>query len=124
MKKYIQDYVSDFEKDLNISIMNKEYDEPLVDYVLDCLKSLEVLSSIKIVGYDYSEKESEIDINKYIFKREKKKKKKERYDYKFIHDTRVGKLTVYVEVSIKETNKETGEVYIHKYPIKKVILRP
>ena len=32
MKKYIQDYVSDFEKDLNISIMNKEYDEPLVDY--------------------------------------------------------------------------------------------
>ena len=124
MKKYIQDYVSDFEKDLNISIMNKEYDEPLVDYVLDCLKSLEVLSSIKIVGYDYSEKESEIDINKYIFKREKKKKKKERYDYKFIHDTRVGKLTVYVEVSIKETNKETGEVYIHKYPIKKVILVP
>lgn len=124
MKKYIQDYVSDLEKDLNVPIMNKEYDAPLVDYIIDCCKSLEVLDNIKIVGYEYTEKESEIDINKYIFKREKKKRKKDRYDYKFIHDTRVGKLTIFVEVSIKETNKETGETYMHKYPIKKVILIP
>ena len=79
MKKYLQNYVSDFERDLNIPIMNKEYDEPLVNYVVDTFKSLEVLSTIKITGYDYTEKESEIDVNKYIFKREKRKKKKERY---------------------------------------------
>lgn len=124
MKKFLKDYVSEYEKDLNIPIMNKEYDQPLVDYVMDCFKSLEILSSIKIVGYEYTEDESQIDINKYIFKREKKKKKKERYDYKFIHDTRVGKLTIYIEVSIMETNKETGEKFLHKYPIKKVILVP
>lgn len=123
MKKYLQNYVSDFERDLNIPIMNKEYDEPLVNYVVDTFKSLEVLSTIKITGYDYTEKESEIDVNKYIFKREKWKKKKERYDYKYVNDTRCGKLTIYAEITLKELDGE-GKRFIHKYPMKKVILIP
>ena len=123
MKKYLQNYVSDFERDLNIPIMNKEYDEPLVNYVVDTFKSLEVLPTIKITGYDYTEKESEIDVNKYIFKREKRKKKKERYDYKYVNDTRCGKLTIYAEITLKELDGE-GKRFIHKYPMKKVILIP
>lgn len=123
MKKYLKNYVSDFERDLNIPIMNKAYDQPLVDYVMDAFRSLEVVPSIKVVGYDYTEKESEIDINKYIFKREKKRRKNERYDYKYINDTRCGKLTIFVEITLTETD-EDGKKFIHKYPIKKVILIP
>ena len=124
MKKYLKNYVSEFEKELNIPLMKKQDDRPLVDYVLDSWKSLEVLSTIKCVGYEYTEKESEIDVNKYIFKREKKKKKKERYDYKFINDDRVGRLTVYLEITLLETDPETGKQFLHKYPIKKAILIP
>ena len=104
--------------------MNKEYDEPLVNYVVDTFKSLEVLSTIKITGYDYTEKESTIDVNKHIFKREKKKRKKDRYDVKFIADDRVGKLTVHLEITMLETNPSTGETTYQCYPVKKSMLIP
>lgn len=124
MKKCLKDYISDYESELNIPLMNKEFDKPLVEYVLDSWKSLEVVPNIKIVGYDYSEKESSIDINNHIFKREKKKKKKDRYDYKFINDDRFGKLTVKLEISIMEKDLKTGEEFLHVYPLKKSMLVP
>ena len=76
MKKGLKDYVCTWEDELNVPLMTKSADNPLVDYVLDAWRSLEVVQQIKFKGYDYTEKESEIDINKHIFKREKKKKKK------------------------------------------------
>lgn len=124
MKKCLKNYVSEYEKSLNVPLMNKESDAPLVDYVVDAWKSLEAVPNIKFVGYEYSEKESEIDINKYIYKREKKKKKKERYDYKFISDDRYGKLTVHLEISVKEEDKETGKTKIRKKLMKKSMLIP
>ena len=124
MKKYLKDYVSEYEDKLNISLMNGDGDLPLVDYVVDSWKSLEVLPTIKITGYDYTEEESKINVNKLIFKREKKKKKKDRYDYKFINDSRVGQLTVYLEVSLVETDTETGKPFIHRYNMKKSMLIP
>ena len=77
MKSGIRNYVREFEKDLNIPLMKKSSDRPLVEYILDAWKSLEVVPQIKVVNYEYTEKESEIDASKYIFKREKKKKKKD-----------------------------------------------
>lgn len=124
MKKYLNRYISEFENALNVQLMDKTADAPLVDYVVDAWKSLEVVPNIKFIDYEYTEDESSIDINKYIFKREKKRKKKDRCDYKFIDDDRYGKLTVRLEVSIVETNPETGEPFIHKYPIKKSMLVP
>ena len=124
MKKYLKNFVSDYEKELNVSLMNSEDDRPLVEYVMESWKSLEVLSTIKITGYDYTEEESKINVNKLIFKREKKKKKKDRYDYKFINDSRVGQLTVYMNVSLVETDPETGKPFIHTYPMHKSMLIP
>lgn len=124
MKKCLKDYIIDYEKDLNVSLMNKEDDAPLVDYIIDSWKSLEVVPQIQFDGYEYTEKESEIDINKHIFKRDKKKKKKDRFDYKFISDDRVGKLTVHLKITLKETDVKTGETFIHTYPIKKSMLIP
>lgn len=124
MKSGLKDYVCQWESELNVPLMTKSADNPLVDYVIDAWKSLEVVQQIKFKGYEYTEKESEIDINKHIFKREKKKKKKDRYDVKFISDDRVGKLTVFIEITMLETNPTTGETSYQVYPIKKSMLIP
>ena len=124
MKSGLKSYICEWEDNLNIPLINKTADAPLVDYIIDAWKSLEVVEQIKFVGYDYTEKESEIDINKHIFKREKKKKKKDRHDIKFIDDDRCGKLTVYLEITMLETDPSTGKTTYQKYPIKKAMLIP
>ena len=124
MKSGLKNYVCDWEKELNIPLMTKSSDRPLVDYVLDAWKSLEVVPNIKFKGYEYTEKESDIDINKHIFKREKKKKKKDRYDVKFIADDRVGRLTVYLDIEMLVTDPSTKESKYQVYPIKKNLLIP
>lgn len=124
MISMIHDYPSEFAPRLNKEIMNKTYDDSLVSYIVDSWKSLEVVKNIKFVGYEYSENEDEIDVNKYIFKREKKKKKKDKYDYKFIEDDRFGLLTVHLQITLREKNLETGEYFEHVYPIKKSMLLP
>lgn len=133
MKSLLKEYSSEFKPNLNYSLMNKTMDDSLVSYIVDSWKSLEVVKNIKFVGYEYTEKQSEIDINKYIFKREKKKKKHEKYDYKFVEDNRFGKLTVYLEVTLMEKEKiedengklkETGKLCKHIYKHKKEMLIP
>lgn len=124
MKFGLSTYISDFKKELNYDLMNKVNDAPLVDYIMDSWRSLEVVPNIKITDFKYSDRESSIDINDHIFKREKKKKKKDRFQYKFINDDRCGKLTVSLIISVKETDPETGEPFMHEYPLTKSMLIP
>ena len=124
MKQSLKTYISDWEKELNTDLMNKTADAPLVDYVIDAWKSLEVVEQIKFDHFEYTEKESEIDVNKYIYKREKRKKKKDKVDYKFIADTRVGLLTAYFNVTMLEKDPKTNEYSYNIYPIKKAMLIP
>ena len=124
MKSGIKNYVCEWEKDLNIPLMTKSADEPLVDYVKDAWKSLEVIPQLKIKSFEYTEKESEIDINRHIFKREKKKRKKDRHEVKFISDDRVGKLTINLEITMLETDPTTGGTTYQVYPVKKAMLIP
>lgn len=124
MKEGLKCYLSEYEDQLNIPLMTKSADAPLVEYIVDAWKSLEVVQQIKFDGYEYTEKESEIDINKHIFKREKKKRKKDRFDVKFISDDRCGKLTVHMTITMLEKNPTTGESTYQVYPIKKSMLVP
>lgn len=124
MIKYIKDYVSDFEKELNIPLMNKEADRPLVEYIEDAWRSLEIVKNIKILKFEYNDRESEIDINKYIFKREKKKKKKDRCDYKFVNDDRYACLTTHIQITVEEVDPRTKETTIRQKIIKKPMLIP
>lgn len=124
MKKFIRDYVNEWEEDLNTPLMTKSADAPLVDYIIDAWKSLSVVEQINFISFDYTEKESDIDINKHIFKREKNKKKKDIYDLKFIEDDRCGKLTVHFEINMVETDPTTGKTTYQKYPITKSMLIP
>ena len=124
MKESLKDYVCEWEQKLNIPLITKEIDNPLVEYIVDAWKSLEVVKQIKFISYEYTEKESEININQHIFKREKHKKKKDRFDVKYIADNRVGKLTCNLEITMLETDPETGKKSYNIYPIKKSMLIP
>ena len=126
MKQYIPNYTKDcvFEKHLNTALMTKSADLPLVEFVKESWRSLEVIPNIKIVGFEYTEEESDIEINKHIFKREKKKRKNERFDYKYVNDDRYGKLTTKIHVTGREKNPDTGEMFEHVYPITKAMLIP
>lgn len=123
MKSSLKNYVSDFEDKLNLPLLYKTADAPLVDYIIDTWKSLEVVDSIKCTDFEYTEEESKIDINKHIYKRDKSKRKKDRYDYKFISDDRCGKLTVKLEITLPEIN-ENGEKYYHTHKMQKSMLIP
>ena len=122
MKKYLRQYVSEFEQALNTPLLNKESDFPLVEYVMDAWKSLEIVKNIKIVKFEYSEEESELDINRFIFKREKKKKKKDRCEYKMVHDDRYGCLTVWIQITVEEV--DNNKPVIRQKLIKKQMLIP
>lgn len=124
MKSGIKQYVNNWEDELNIPLMTKSADAPLVDYIIDAWKSLEIVRQIKFTSFEYTEEESEIDINKYISKRQKKKKKKDRFDVKFINDDRVGKLTVKFNITMLTTDPKTKETKYQVYPIKKSMLIP
>lgn len=124
MRKYLQSYASEFEKATNIKLMNKEYDRPLVDYLKESFKSLEVMEQIKILGFDYTEDETEIDINDFIIKRTKKKPKRERVNYKFITDERYGCLTAHVQIRVEDPVQKDGHPVIHQCVLPVKILVP
>lgn len=124
MRSNLCHYVNKWEKELNIPLLEKSADKPLVEYVKEAFKSLEILKPIKITGFDYTEKESEIDINNYVFRRDKKKKKKERYGIKAIGDDRVGRLTVHIELALPDTNPSTKAHEYKIHNISKSILIP
>lgn len=123
MKHALKGYHTIFEETLNTGLMNKEFERPFREYIEDVWKSLEVVRGIKVVDFDYTEHEADIDINRYIFKRDKKKRKEQRCDYKFIKDDRFGLLTTHLEVTLPEKDKD-GKLSYHLYPIKKSILVP
>lgn len=124
MIAYMKDYVTAYEEELNTELLNKAADKPLLDYILESWYSLEVMEGIKILDWTYTDRESEIDINDYIFKRERGKKRKEKYDFKFIDDSRLGLLTVRVEIQVSTKDPRMDTPVTHKQIIKKSMLMP
>lgn len=124
MRSGLRHYVNNWEKELNIPLLEKSADKPLVEYVKEAFKSLEILKPIKIKGFEYTEKASEIDINNYVFRRDKKKKRKDRFGIKSIGDDRVGRLTVHIELVLPEINPKTKCQEYKVHPISKSILIP
>jgi predicted RNA-binding protein Jag len=74
MKDFIKSYKNPNENRINFSLLNRENDEDLIEYLVKCCKSLEVLKYIKFLGYEYTEDETKIDINDYMSTRKKSKK--------------------------------------------------
>lgn len=127
MSKYGQmtmEYDSPFEPALNMKLMKKEADRSLVQHVMDVWKSLEVLSAIEITGWKFSNREHEIDMNKYISRRDRRKKKGEIYDVKLVDGSRCGLLTVYAKITLDEYDPKTGETVRKVQDVEKEMLIP
>ena len=72
MKKFIKHFKNINEDQLNMKLIKREYEDDLIDFVVNVFKSLEVIRSIQFIDYTVEYDESKIDINKYITSRKKR----------------------------------------------------
>ena len=64
MDKYINKVSEPYSKYLYEPLIKKEADRPLVEYIVEAWESLNNFPGMEFVGYEYTEKESEIETNK------------------------------------------------------------
>ena len=89
MRKFIRQYENPNEKLINKKLINRQCEDELVSYIVDSCKSLEVLSYITFLGYDYITNENDINTSDYIDARTRgTKKKNEPTRYMHMHDSR------------------------------------
>lgn len=115
MKKFIKNYINENESRFNFGIINREYDESLVTYIINCCKSLEVLEYVQFLGYEYIENESEINTSDYILARKRgtKKSSKKKEKYTNLHDSRHAELRLRFRLDCKgETEHITKRLLI------------
>ena len=105
-------------KTYNMDIIERSCDESLVTYIVDAIKSLEVIENIKFLGYEYQDDESQIETSDYIQTRATGKEANNKYIY--LHDSRIGELTVKLELTCYDKKKDAVMSKI----IKKKILIP
>ena len=115
MLKYLNQLPNDFVDQLNTDIMNKTYDQPIVEYIYDAFKGLEILPNIKILDFEWVSDEDKYDINDHVIRRNSNKNK----IIKNVTETRCGVLYIDAEVSGLDKN---GVLKIHY--IKKPIIIP
>ena len=90
MYKQLAEYETIFDKHLNKSLIEKSDDRPLLDFIIEAWYSLQIIDGIEIVDWEYTDKMSQIDINKYIIKRNRNVRQKEKYDFKYIDESNLG----------------------------------
>lgn len=103
MKDFMKEYSNSNPNSnrLNYGLINKEYDKPLIEYINDSAKSLEVIKNIQFLGSRFVKYESEIDMNKYEKRRKVDNKNKEEIKYTSIEDSRVGELILKFKITFK-----------------------
>lgn len=105
MKKFISKFKNENEDRLNLQLINREFEEDLVEFVLDVFRSLETIRFIKFLRYEVEYDESKINFSKYITSRKKKKKKEKNIKYHYIKPDRVFELTMWFEITVKDQSK-------------------
>lgn len=109
MYKMLSDYCRTFDEKLNLPLINRELDKELYLYVYETIKSLEVFDCVKILGYSYNDKESDIRMQEYQRTRMSggNKVKEDPIQIMNIPENRVGELSIHYELSI-DTPQEDG----------------
>ena len=110
MKKFIKHFKNINEDQLNMKLIKREYEDDLIDFVVNVFKSLEVIRSIQFIDYTVEYDESKIDINKYITSRKKKKKKEEHIKYHYIKSDRVFELTMRFHIEGIDNNEFKSKI--------------
>ena len=67
MKDFISEYCDQYFDRINPDLFNRSFDKPLVEYVIDTCKNLEVLPAITLENYEYITDQSKI--NSYLDKK-------------------------------------------------------
>jgi hypothetical protein len=110
VRDFLKDYNNPNEDKLNFGLMNRQYDDDLIEHIVASCKSLEVLKHVEFAGYDYIHDEKQIDLNSYMTTRKKTKKKTDT-KYMYLQDSR------YVELRLKFKLNCKGEKAIIEKPI-------
>ena len=66
MKEFLATYCEKNRKKINPALFERSFDKPLVDYIIDTYKNLEVLPGITLESYEYITDQTQIhtQINK------------------------------------------------------------
>lgn len=89
MRRFLQHYENPNEDKINYKLINREYDDNIIDYIVNCCKSLEVLQHIEFLGYEHIQDEADIDTSEYIdAKNRTKPKKNDHTKYMYLQDNR------------------------------------
>lgn len=125
MYKMLSDYCRTFDDKLNLPLINRELDKDLYLYVYEAIKSLEVFECIKILGYEYNDKENDIKLGEYVRTRQTggKKVKEDPVQVMYIAENRMGELKIKYELSI-DVKQEDGTMKLESKQYTKNILIP
>lgn len=126
LHRIFKHYKNPDENRINKKLMNREFEKPIEDYVVDCFASIEdVIDTIKLVDYQFT-----IDVDKmdstYYDRTRSKKKGDQKQKYIHIEKSRVGELVMKFHVSdvFRVTEDEEGEPIELDYTIKMMIPIP
>lgn len=70
MRDFLAEYCKKNEKKINPDLFNRTFDKPLVDYIVDTFKNLEVLPAVKLKSWEYITDQTQI--HTYVNKRNKR----------------------------------------------------
>ena len=76
MREFIAQYCKQYDERINFDMFNRTFDKPLLEYVLDTIRNLEVLPAVTFTGYEYITDQTKIysEVNKKLSKDPKIKK--------------------------------------------------
>jgi hypothetical protein len=101
---------NDFRKNLNVGLMNKLYDIPLYEHVVDSFRGIEILPNVQILDFQWVPEEDRFDWNDHVIRRNTNKNKL----VKHIAETRCGVLYLDVAVSGIDNTGKPKVVYLKK----------
>lgn len=110
MLAYLNSIPNDYRDMINEKLLHKEFDKPLEEYIYDAFLGMEIIPSIKLLGYTWDPDEEKYDVNDHVIRRNTNKNK----IIKNIAETRCGVMYIDVEVSGLDKNGVTKVYYIKK----------
>ena len=101
MKKFLREFYNDEAENVNTDLIKRRSEEPLITFIVDIFRSLEITNYITFESYRVINDESKIDFNKYITTRKKVKKKDKDIKYQYIHPDRCVELVLNFKIHVK-----------------------
>lgn len=119
-------YKNPDEERINKKLMNREFEKPIEDYVLECFASIpDVIDTVRLVDYKFT-----IDVDKietsYYDRVRSKKKSEQNQKFTHVEKNRVGELIMKFHVSdvFKLTEEDKGDPVELDFTIKEMIPIP